>query len=362
MTAILASQPTVSDAAPAVRVRPCVRCGAPVEPRDKFCPACGGEQPATEEAAATAPAQKYFQCKNCGAEVAIDPDKRSYACPFCDSNYVVEFTPQQTGRQPPEFVIGFAIAPDEALKHFRQWLGSSSWFRPRDLQLAQVEGKLRGVYIPFWSFSMLAESRWSASIGEYWTRTETYTTEENGKTVTKTRQITETEWWNLSGGHHQYYSGYLISGSRGLAQKDADRIIPFHLPALKRYAPYFLAGWLCEEYSVERAVAEQLSKQAFAEIEQKNIAAFLPGDTYSGLETSTDFSRIGSDLILLPIYLLSYRYHNRLYRFLLNGQTGKAAGDKPLSPWRVGTAVVAGIVVVVVVAALLVIVSHLFAR
>ena len=34
------------------------------------------------------------------------------------------------------------------------------------------------------------------------------------------------------------------------------------------------------------------------------------------------------DLILLPVYLLSYRYRDKLYRFLLNGQTGKAAGDK----------------------------------
>ena len=204
------------------------------------------------------------------------------------------------------------------------------------------------MYIPFWSFSMLAESRWSAAIGEHWTRTETYTTQENGKTVTKTRQVTETEWWDLGGGHHEYYSGYLITGSRGLAQKDADRIAPFHLAALKRYAPFFLAGWLCEEYSVERQAAEQFSKQAFEQMEERNIAEFLPGDTYRNLQTQTEFSRIGSDLILLPIYLLSYRYRNKLYRFLLNGQTGKSDGDKPLSAWRVGLAV--GIVLLLVLA------------
>ena len=268
--------------------------------------------------------------------MAIDPRQRSYHCPFCGSNYVVEFTPQQTGRQAPEFVIGFAVTPDQALQRFRQWLGRNSWFRPRDLRAAEVEGKLRGVYIPFWSFSMLAESRWSAAIGEHWTETETYTTQENGKTVTKTRQVTRTEWWDLSGGHHEYYSGYLISGSRGLAQRDADRIAPFHLAALKRYAPDYLAGWLCEEYSVERQAAEQASRRAFEEMERQNVVDFLPGDTYNDLQTNTEFSRIGSDLILLPIYLLSYRYRDKLYRFLLNGQTGKADGDKPVSAWRVG--------------------------
>ena len=34
-------------------------------------------------------------------------------------------------------------------------------------------------------------------------------------------------------------------------------------------------------------------------------------------------------MILLPIYLLTYRYRDKIYRFLINGQTGKMAGDKP---------------------------------
>ena len=61
----------------------------------------------------------------------------------------------------------------------------------------------------------------------------------------------------------------------------------------------------------------------------------------------TEFSNINSDLILLPIYLLTYRYRDKIYRFLINGQTGKMAGDKPLSPWRIALAV--GLVVVLLV-------------
>ena len=282
--------------------------------------------------------QTYFRCKSCGAEVAVDQAHRSYTCAFCDSNYVVEFTPEQTGRQSPEFVIGFARTPEQAQQQFRQWLGRNSWFRPGDLSMAQIEGKLRGAYIPFWSFSMLAESRWSASIGENWTETETYTTTEDGKTVTKTRQVTHTEWWDLAGGHNQYYNGYLISGSRGLSQRDAISIQPFHLAALKHYEPYFLAGWLNEEYSVACDEALKISQQEFAHWENNNVAAFLPGDTYNNLNVQTNFSQINSDLILLPIYILSYRYKNKLYRFLINGQTGKTIGEKPLSWPKIGLA------------------------
>jgi hypothetical protein len=220
------------------------------------------------------------------------------------------------------------------------------------LHLAKIEEKLRGVYLPFWSFSMLAQSIWSAKIGEHWYRTETYTTTENGKTVTRTRQVRETEWWPLRGRHHRYYSGYLVSGSRGLPQQYAEQIKPFRLEALKRYQPYFLAGWLSEEYSVDRDDALIMCQREFSEREQKNVGSFMPGDTHSSLAVTTDYSEINSDLILLPVYLLSYRYGDKLYRFLLNGQTGKTAGDRPWSSYRIGIAVAIGIAVVAAIALL----------
>lgn len=340
--------PMVDSDMAAPQGEPCEACGCPVEPLDRFCPACGAPRAAAEKTPpleADERAQKFFRCENCGSEVATDPDQRSYVCAFCDSTYVAEFSREHTERQRPEFVIGFGVTLEQAQEKFQQWLHSKNWFRPGDLNTAQVAEKLKGVYLPFWSFSMLAESSWNATIGEYWYRTETYTTTDSkGKTVTKTRRVRETEWWPLSGRHHRYYSGYLVSGSRGLSQHDADRIKPFQLPAMKRYEPYFLAGWLCEEYSVERDEALALCREEFHRREQRNVAAFLPGDTHRGVRVDTNFSNVNSDLCLMPIYLLSYKYKDKLFRFLVNGQTGKVAGDKPLSWIRVTVAVVGGLV------------------
>ncbi len=348
MSSLSHDVPTFEDTPPLVGARSCLCCGAPLETLDRFCTACGAQQGVEAPPAAPSLPWRHFRCENCGASVAVDLGQRSYICPFCDSTYVVEFAPGQTGRQPPEFVIGFAVTPEQAMEKFRAWIRQNGWFRPGDLRTAQIEEKLKGVYLPFWSFSMLAESRWAASIGEYWYRTETYTTRENGKTVTKTRRVRETEWWPLDGNHHRYYSGYLVSGSRGLSQRDAERIKPFHLSALKRYEPFFLAGWLCEEYSVEREPALEVCRQEFHRREQAAVAAMLPGDTYSDLRVETRFDQVNSDLILLPIYLLSYRYRDKLYRFLVNGQTGKMGGDKPVSWWKVAAAVSVGAVLVLV--------------
>jgi len=344
---------------------PCSACGAPVEAHDHFCVSCGQTIAAAPEPVIAAEpvselpfdanveetaAAKGFRCENCGSEVTTTVEQRSYVCPFCDSAYVVEFSPADSQRQRPEFVIGFSITDEQARSRFRQWLGQNSWFRPGDLHAAKVVDRLKGVYLPFWSFSMLAESRWSAQIGEYWYRTETYTTTDSkGNTVTRTRTVTETEWWPLSGKFHQYRSGYLVSGSRGLSQQDADRIKPFQMPALKRYEPYYLAGWMSEEYSVDADEALVRCKQVFHNRQEKAITAFLPGNTNRSLQAQTQFRDIISDLCLLPIYVLSYRYKDKVYRFLLNGQTGKADGDKPISVARIAAAVVGVLVAAAVV-------------
>jgi len=86
---------------------------------------------------------------------------------------------------------------------------------------------------------------------------------------------------------------------------------------------------------------------------QADVAAFLPGDTHRALSLGTEYSQIGSDLILLPVYLASYRYGDTVYRFMLNGQTGKIAGDKPLSWRRIGSAVGGGLGVILVILLLL---------
>jgi hypothetical protein len=352
------AQPTFDDAPAPAGQGWCPQCGAPLDRGDKFCVACGTPQE-TPAPAAAAPEQKRLRCESCGAQIAVDPGQRSYTCPFCESTYVVEFTPQESARQRPEFVIGFAIAPEQAQEAFRRWIASGGWFRPSDLRHAQVVDRLRGVYLPFWAFTMLAHSRWSASIGEYWWRTETYTTVENGKTVTRTRQVRETEWWPLAGRHHEYHSGYLVSGSRGLVQQEAEAVKPFHLAALKRYEPFYLAGWLSEEYSVQREAALELCKQEFARRERGLVAAFMPGDTHSNLECATEFSQINSDLVLLPVYLLTYRYGGKPFRFLLNGQTGRCAGRRPISWWRVGLAIGGGLLLVGLVALVIAIVAAL---
>lgn len=127
---------------------------------------------------------------------------------------------------------------------------------------------------------------------------------------------------------------------------------------MRRYEPYYLAGWLCEEYSIDDRMALEVCRQEFFRREQANVSAFLPGDTYRGVEVDTHFSQVSSDLCLLPVYVLSYHYQGKLYRFLVNGQTGKSVGDKPLSWTRILVAVGIAVAVIAGIAIAIATLSH----
>jgi predicted RNA-binding Zn-ribbon protein involved in translation (DUF1610 family) len=344
---------------PLERAEPCSDCGYPDEGAAKFCPSCGVPRRTAETAVTvqgrsgaslSALPQRTFHCENCGSDVATSLDQRSYQCPFCGSAYVKELPIGEGSRQRPEFIIGFAVTAEQAREKFFAWLGQNSWFRPGDLAARSAAEKQRGVYLPFWHFSMLAHSSWQARIGQYWYRTETYTVRDaNGKTQVRTRQVRETEWWPLSGRHHRYYYGYLVPATQSIAPQEAAQLQPFQLQRLVRFRPHFLAGWMAEEYHLSPADAAAHTEQVFRQRQEAEVRRFLPGDTHADLRVSTVLTSSGSDLILLPVHVLSYRYRDRVYRFLVNGQTGKVTGDKPVSAARISAAVITACILLALV-------------
>lgn len=319
----------------------CPRCSRRARQGQPFCEQCGIEL--FEERSAPAPAaRRSFTCRQCSATVEFPEGERTVACPFCDTPYVAEGE-LSAERYLPEFVLPFSVPRERAEERLRAWLERRRLFAPGDLAAKARLESPRGVYLPFWSFSTRSASTWSADIGEHWWSTQTYTTVVDGKPVTRTRRVRHTEWYPLAGRFQQFHAHYLVSGSRGLPQALADAIGPFPLAEVLRYAPQYLSGWLAEEYSVEREEAERTSRAAFAADEQQAIAQFLPGDEHRGLAVDTSFHETTEDLLFLPVWILAFRYRDRVWRYVLNGATGKEWAECPVSAPRVIVGVLLGL-------------------
>lgn len=280
-----------------------------------------------------------LSCQSCGAQLVVADTLRTTTCPYCAAPSVVE-RPPTPDRPSPTFALGFVQTPQKARELARENLLRRSFWAPSSVRNASVE-ELRGIYVPAWLYSGLAESDYSASIGENYTETETYTTTENGKTVTKTRQVTKTEWTTLHGRHTEYVPDVLVTASSGLPNDELEQIEPFDLRALRRYDDALVAGWISEDPSLPQ---EQCLQQARAEVTtllRKRLSTFMPGDSHRNLEYSTRFHQESLVVCLLPVWVMALRHDPQSppLRFLVNGQTGKVFGHVPVSWVKVAIAV-----------------------
>jgi len=272
------------------------------------------------------------QCEVCAAVSDHEPELEASECPFCGSTQLLDGGDDNMIR--PESVLPFEVEKNAAARQFRSWL-SGLWFRPSALKKqAQLEGII-GVYIPCWTFDADARSRWKAEAGYHYQVEEEYTATEEGEKVTKTRTVTKTRWEPASGGHDGHYDDWLVQASKGLDQKAIKGMLPFELKKLKRYDTRYLSGFRAERYSVDLANAWTIGQRELHGQETSACRRLVPGDTQRSLSVDTSFSDVRFKHTLLPVWVAAYRFEGDVYRYLVNGQTGKETGDAPLSKWKI---------------------------
>jgi predicted RNA-binding Zn-ribbon protein involved in translation (DUF1610 family) len=288
---------------------------------------------------------RTFKCNSCNAMIAVEPGVTATVCPFCGSHHVLS-QEQSTKVIKPESVIPFQVDQRTAIAKFRTWLGRG-WFRPNPVKriAANADARVQGIYLPFWTFDAQTFSRWSAEAGHHYYVTERYTVNVNGKRQTRTRQVQKTRWVPASGKHDEFLDDVLVYATRSVEENILRSIYPFDTQALVPYRPQYLAGWRAEEYQIDLEEGWKLGQGIMRERLRAACAREVPGDTYRNLRVQTTFQDMTYKHTLLPVWIASYRYRNKVYNFMVNGQTGKVKGEAPISPWKVALAVLIALLI-----------------
>jgi len=326
---------------------PCANCGAKLHYDATIqglkCPYCGTQQamPAAPNGGGREiPIEEGLQmaqrgygtpvtqlgCNECGAVVNVAPGEQTATCTFCRSQQVLA---REAAANPirPESVVPFKVDKNTAAVRFDEWLGSL-WFRPSDLRkMVRVEG-LAGVYIPYWTFDAQVYSTWTAQAGYHYYVDEQYTDEQGNR---QTRKVQKTRWEPASGRRSDRYDDVIICASKGLPDNLGDEFRSFDTRALAPYRPEFLAGWRAEAYAIDLMPAWDKGQGRMVSEQQSRCARDVPGDTHTNLQVRNDFSQVTFKHVLLPVWIAAYRYQDKPYQFLVNGQTGEVVGRAPYS-------------------------------
>ncbi len=283
---------------------------------------------------------KVLHCNNCAAEFSMPANQETQECPFCGANVVVATTPEH--RIVPNAVLPFAVPDKDARAHTQKWLSSRFW-APNDLKkLALKEGKLKGMYIPYWTYDTQTETDYTGQRGEHYYVTVT-SRDSNGNTVS--RQERRTRWYPAAGHVSVFFDDVLVLGSDAIPQKYAQRLKQWNLSAVCAYEPRFLVGFQTMRYDVDLARGFELAKAMMQPEIDQTIRADIGGDEQMIHSKQTDYLHPHFKLLLLPIWVGGYRYRGKSFRFLVNGQTGEIQGEAPISVWKVLLAVLLGLMV-----------------
>ena len=262
--------------------------------------------PHTEQPVITA--DRPHRCQTCGGEVVFTGASLSEQCPYCDGALV-----EQARDESYETLglIPFQVAEPDAQVRAQDW-ARRRLAAPGDLADIVSEGRVAGIYVPFWTFD-------SKEAVDYMV---TYRVKQGDNWVTR----------RLRGSMKTAFDDMLMPASPHVTPLIRDGILhDFDPRSLVPYDPAYLAGFAAERH--HQSVTEGLEANA----DDKDLLLRNRIKRHSGKKRISDIgykthtTGITYRRILLPVWILHYRYDGKPMKIVTCGLHGRTFGERPFS-------------------------------
>jgi len=335
------------------RIFPCPSCGADLEfhigQQNLTCPYCGYGQSLTLEGDEGVTEQDFsamldrlvelrregkqehletqeVQCDSCGATVEFTGSLTSTHCAYCGSPIQRENVHRSEDRIPVDGVLPFQVERAQAQENLRRWLGSL-WFAPDAFKKQGAEGNFSGVYLPFWTFDAMTSCRYRGQRGDHY--------QETRGMGDNRRRIRKTRWTEASGNFQRFFDDVLVAANRSLPRSVLLRLEPWPLERTLPFTEEALAGYLAQAYEIPLDEGFPDAKGRVEAALRQDVARRIGGATQRVQRFASRFSAITYKHLLLPVWLMSYRYKGKPYQVVINAASGQVFGDRPYSPAKI---------------------------
>ena len=271
-----------------------------------------------------------IRCDSCGATVVFTGTLTSTECACCGSPMQREKIHDAEDRVPVDGVLPFLVEQRKAQENLKQWV-QSRWFAPNEFRRRGVEGRFNGVYLPFWTFDSMTFNRYSGQRGEH------YTVEEG--TGQNKRRVTRTRWWPVSGSFQRFFDDVMVCAATGVPSELLLGLEPWPMERCLPFNQQVIAGFLAQTYAVPLDQGFGEAKTRIETAINSDVRSRIGGDEQRISSINTRYDAISYKHLLLPVWLLAYRYHEKTHRIVVNASTGEVQGERPYSWMKIATLV-----------------------
>ena len=275
---------------------------------------------------------KIYTCNSCGGQIIADETTSASACPYCDNPVVM--TGQLSGGLRPDVVIPFKIDKKSAEEALRRHL-KGKFLLPGSFKTENRLEEIKGVYVPFWLFDCDAEAHltYKATRLRHWSSGSYDYTETSHFLVVRDGEIS--------------FNKVPVDGSTKMPDDLSESVEPYDYNSCEPFNPAYLAGFLADKYDVNSDESAQRANQRIHASTEAEFRKTVNGYASVIQDSSNIRLRQGkATYALLPVWILSTNYRGQIYRFAMNGQTGKFVGNLP-TDWGKFWGLFAGIFAVV---------------
>jgi hypothetical protein len=291
-----------------------------------------------------APGDQEIDCRSCGATVVFAGTLTSTECAYCGSPLQRDSVHTAEQRVPVDGVLPFQVDERSAAGELRRWVGSR-WFAPGEFKQRGVQGRFNGVYLPYWTFDSLTYTRYAGERGEhYWV--------EEGSPGQR-RRVQRTRWHAASGSFQRFFDDVLVPAVEGLPASLLRRLEPWPLERLLPFAPDLLAGFQARTYDQALDRGFEAARELMEAALYQEVRHRIGGDQQRVHSVDSRFDAVTYKHLLLPTWMLTYRFRDRPYRVVVNAGTGEVIGERPWSWIKIALFVLMLAVLAMILAALL---------
>lgn len=263
---------------------------------------------------------RVYSCPSCGAELICDQSTAATACPYCGNPAIVPG--QFSGALRPDYILPFRLSKDDAVQALRAHYKGKP-FLPRSFTSANHIEQIQGVYVPFWLFDGGAEGAAS------------YRASNTNVFVSGDYEITETRHYHVVRAGSLAFEKIPVDASSKMPDDHMDSIEPFDYAQLRPFSTAYLPGYLADKYDVtiddSRDRADTRCRETLAQALRDTVTG------YGACVTEREDIALRRGKVhyaLLPVWMLSTKWHGQDFLFAMNGQTGKLVGDLPTDRGR----------------------------